>query len=688
MAGTLRIARGRRPARVAWGALLGAACLVGGPRWLFAQSSSTAGEAAPALRLVATGDTVLVYLTAAPPAAGGWVVSRRLVVAGAETWTRRTAAPVEPVRDPGVAAGRLGPDLPTAMRAVRATDEPEMLRRLALDPFAAGVLSLLSRNAALVLGRLFVDTAASRGAEYEYRVAYTGASGEETGRLLTGRVRVADVTPLPPPAPAARGADHEIVLAWHYPPFTGAPTDLVIGFHVYRADGSSPGTGRRLTTTPVLRNDAPGAVLEFRDVEPANGVPYRYTLTAVDVAGRESAPSPAVAARARDVTPPGIPTGLAVRNGDGVVTVTWRLSPETDAAGYHIERSTGLSHPYTRLDRALLPASQPLWTDTVAGGRQYFYRVVAVDSVGNASAPSNPVSAQPEDRTPPAPPTALSATAVDRRLTIRWTASPSRDVRGYYVYRGESGRFVRLVASPVEALTFTDSGYGGNAGTLARLTPGARYVVRVSAVDSAFNESAKVETRVLVPDDQPPEPPSALRVENVRGRYVHVSWDASGDRDVARYVLARSGGGAPAPAAMTFPAAAREWRDTSVVHARRYVYRLTAVDSAGNASVAVTDSVLFRDFTPPPAPRAASARLVAGTVEVRWERVVAQELAGYNVYRATLPTGVYTRLTSAPVTGLMFADSTGRAGLFYSVRAVDRSGSESAASPVAGVTSR
>ncbi len=102
----------------------------------------------------------------------------------------------------------------------------------------------------------------------------------------------------------------------------------------------------------------------------------------------------------------------------------------------------------------------------------------------------------------------------------------------------------------------------------------------------------------------------------------------------------------------------------------------------------MTDSVTFRDFTPPPAPRAASARLVAGTVEVRWERVVASELAGYNVYRATLPTGVYTRLTPVPLTGLAFADSTGRAGLFYRVRAVDRSGNESAASPVAAVASR
>jgi fibronectin type 3 domain-containing protein len=657
-----------------------------------ALATRVSAQAPGALRLVAKNDTVLVYVAAGPvSAAGGFTVSRRLVAAagGPAEWVRRTVAPVEPVRDPSVAAGRLGPDLALAMRAVRAVDAPEMLRRLSGDPFAAGVLSLLSRNAASVLGRLFVDTAASPGAEYEYRVAFTGAAGAETGRVLTARVRVTDVTPVPPPAPTARSSDHEIALTWRYPAFTGEATDFVVGFHVYRASGASPGGGgRRLTATPVLRNDAPGAALAFRDDEPANGVPYRYWVTAVDVAGRESAPSAALTAQAKDVTPPGMPTGLAVRNGDGAVTIVWNLAPESDVAGYHIERSTGLSHPYARLDRTLIPAAQPLWTDSVSGGRQYFYRVVAVDSAGNVSGPSNPVSAEPDDRTPPSPPAALSATAAERRLTIRWTASPSRDVRGYYIYRGESGRFVRLVASPVAALTFTDSGYGGNTGALARLTPGARYVVRVSAVDSAFNESVKAETQVLVPDDQPPAPPSALRVQNVRGRFVSVSWDASGDRDVARYVLARSGGGARVPLGQTFPAAAREWRDTSVAHGTAYVYRLTAVDSAGNVSGPVIDSVLFRDFTPPPAPRAAVARVADGGVRVTWERVVSAELAGYRVYRSTLPTGVYQRLTPVPVPALAFTDSTGHAGVFYTVRAVDRSGNESAASPAAAVTSR
>jgi fibronectin type 3 domain-containing protein len=491
---------------------------------------------------------------------------------------------------------------------------------------------------------------------------------------------VADIPPAPPQPPLARGSDHEVLLNWRYPKYQGAAGDLVVGFHVYRGRGAT-GPMQRLTGTPVLRNDAATGPLEFRDTEPANGVAYRYQLTAVDLVGRESEPTAPVTGLAVDRTPPGVATDLAVQNGDGTVVVSWRRAPEIDAAGYHLERSTGLSRPFTRLDRTLIPADQPIWTDTLPGGRQYFYRVIVVDSAGNVSIPSNAIAAFPVDHTPPAPPSAVTATVAQHHLSVHWAGSPSRDVRGYYVYRGEGAdRLVRLTQLPIATTQFADSGYAGSG-----LTPGRTYLVRVSAVDSAFNESGKVETRVLVPDDRPPSPPTGFHLQDVRGRYVAVSWSASSALDVAAYVLTRGASDTAPAVTIRLPGDARAWNDTAVVHGRRYTYRLTATDSAGNVSAAVTDSMEFRDFTPPPPPRAASARVVGHAVEIRWERVVSRELVGYHVYRATLPTGLYRRLTTAPVAALVFTDSTGTAGLFYTVRAVDRSHNESSPSPVAEV---
>jgi hypothetical protein len=68
-------------------------------------------------------------------------------------------------------------------------------------------------------------------------------------------------------------------------------------------------------------------------------------------------------------------------------------------------------------------------------------------------------------------------------------------------------------------------------------------------------------------------------------------------------------------------------------------------------------------------------------VDVSWERAVAEDLVGYHVYRALVPTGAWERLTDAPVVELRFSDADGRADHYYSIRAVDSSANESASSP-------
>ncbi len=64
---------------------------------------------------------------------------------------------------------------------------------------------------------------------------------------------------------------------------------------------------------------------------------------------------------------------------------------------------------------------------------------------------------------------------------------------------------------------------------------------------------------------------------------------------------------------------------------------------------------------------------------------MAADLAGYNVYRSNIPTGVFQRVGTVPAATLTFTDPQGKAGLFYHIKAVDRSGNESRRSPVADV---
>lgn len=631
----------------------------------------------PPLMVAATGDSVRILLTDAPPLFAGFNVYRS--AAGGQP-QRLTSEPVQRVRDPSVAAALIGADLPAVMAAVQSTEPGEMLRRLERDDFAGDIMSMLYPAVAQVLGRFWVDTAAARNATYEYRVVFTNARGEETGRGASARVVVTDVIPAPPSSVRATPGDRGVQLGWSYPRWRGESRDLVIGFHVYRGEGTGP--LRRVSPGPVLRDDA--APMSYDDSTARAGVRYRYELRAVDIARRESAPSTAVSVVPVDRTRPALARALAADPGDGRVRLTWRAAPEPDVAGYHVERATGLDQPYRRLTTALVPASRPLYDDTtVTGGTPYFYRVVVLDEAGNASPPSTAISALPVDKTPPLPPSGVIVRAANRRLTMRWTASPSRDVQGYYLYRGDSPeRLVRLVRQPVSGTTFVDSGYAG-----AGLSPGGRYTIHVAAVDRSYNESAPVPAEIAVPDDDPPAPPTGVQVRNALGRAVEITWSASPSVDVAAYVVTRvelsagsrsPGARAAAPRSDTVRVASGgRMRDTIVAAGRRYAYGLVALDSAGNRSAAAADTVEFNDLAAPPAPRHATATVMGTGVRVSWERVVEQGLVGYHVYRAAIPTGVFERVTRAPVTDTFLVDATGRADVYYRVRAVDASGNES-----------
>jgi fibronectin type 3 domain-containing protein len=623
--------------------------------------------------LVAHGDSVRLLLTESPPTFGGFVVDRRLA-GGASSWQRLTPEPIRRVTQPAMAAGLIGADLPAVREALGTDDDGELLRRLQGDDFAGYVLSLLHPQVAVVLGRLFADGGLQRNASYEYRVAITDNRGAETGPQIVGSVRVADVVPASPTGVTATPARGAITVSWSYPPYAGSPTDLVIGFHVYRADVAG-GAATRITARPIVRNDV--GPLELVDTLAADGARYRYEVRAVDIVRRESAPGTTAGAAAMDATPPRMPTGVTAQPGDGVVSVAWVPTPDTDLAGYHVERSLGLDQPFQRLTAAPVGPTTPYADRTAVGGTPYFYRVVAVDVSGNEGRPSNAIAALPTDQTPPAPPTGVSAVARGRALEVSWTASTSPDVRGYYVYRGEGAdRLVRLVEQPVGGTSFVDSGYGG-----AGLSPGGRYTVRVAAVDYSFNESAPVDAEIAVPDDEAPAAPTALAATNVLGRYVEVTWSPSPSLDVRVYEVRRSAAGEPAGVIAESSAESRTARDSAAVAGATYSYQVVAVDSAGNRGDSATVSLLFADPTPPPAPRYVSAVLTGAGVDVSWERVVADDLAGYHVYRALVPTGVFERLTDAPITTLDFSDPTGRAEHYYSIRAVDRSTNESAASP-------
>ena len=94
--------------------------------------------------------------------------------------------------------------------------------------------------------------------------------------------------------------------------------------------------------------------------------------------------------------------------------------------------------------------------------------------------------------------------------------------------------------------------------------------------------------------------------------------------------------------------------------------------------------IILVDVYPPPAPKRLDALSEGNLVRLLWDPVDAPDLAGYLVFRSQ-DGGVPEPLTKEPLTDPFFTDETARQGARYryTVRAVDRTGNQSAPSPEA-----
>jgi hypothetical protein len=171
-----------------------------------------------------------------------------------------------------------------------------------------------------------------------------------------------------------------------------------VGYRVFRAeeDGGAAAVPGRFPA-PVLAGVTP--VAAYRDTQFEFGRRYVYTVRTVaqaEGAAVESDPSAPASVLAADTFPPGAPPGLVVvavaATGDTPphLELSWGISAENDLAGYHVYRSHREDTQGERVTRELLFV--PTFRDTsVTPGRRYFYRVTALDRLGNESAPSPPV---------------------------------------------------------------------------------------------------------------------------------------------------------------------------------------------------------------------------------------------------------------------------------------------------------
>ncbi len=205
--------------------------------------------------------------------------------------------------------------------------------------------------------------------------------------------------------------EKEIELNWT-PPRQESAAGGIAGYRVYRGElpPNTPIPSEAVTDISRLKMSVPLTLLgpaagnSFRDTEFTFGTTYVYAVrSVVDEQGQpvESGDSAPLIVTPKDTFPPAAPQRLvavpisdeqATGNGGGHIELSWDINQEPDLQGYWVYRSEQPGTTGLRINKILL-LTPTLRDNNAVAGKQYTYRVTAVDRSGNESPFSSPVTA-------------------------------------------------------------------------------------------------------------------------------------------------------------------------------------------------------------------------------------------------------------------------------------------------------
>ena len=498
----------------------------------------------------------------------------------------------------------------------------------------------------------YFDTNLTPVTGYSYQVQAVDAAGNTSALsdpYTISTLAAADITPPSVPTVPTIGSVTGSTVSVSWPASSDDTT--VAGYHVYR-NGTRVGTVTNGTS--------------FQDTGLTDATAYQYQVDAYDPSGNTSAESVAVTAVTPDVTPPSVPSNLAISTPSyQEADLSWQGAHDNvGVTNYNIYRNgnlVGSSSSTTFNDTGLSPQTN------------YQYTLTAADAAGNVSAPTTVTSVTTPalpDSTPPSVPagvTAVAATPV--QVNVSWQASTDNvGVAGYHVYRNGL-----LVATITTGTTYPDVG----------VVDASSYTYTVDAFDAAGNSSlASSPVAVTTPDGTPPTVPTGLNATATAYNQVTLAWSASADNvGVASYTISRGG-----QIIATVAAGTTVYSDQSVTPSTTFSYTVSAVDAAGNtsapSSTATVTTPAMPDTTPPTVPLNVAAKATSGTqVNVTWSAAADNVgVTGYQIFRNGNAVGT--------TTGLSFADT----GLHdvttyrYTVDAYDAAGNTSSVSSSVSAT--
>ncbi|MEO1368882.1 MAG: hypothetical protein AAFX50_17030, partial [Acidobacteriota bacterium] len=409
-----------------------------------------------------------------------------------------------------------------------------------------------------------------------WRLASRDAVGNQSGFSAADDFTV-DVTPpdvpiLTPVTPDPT-SDRRPSLGW------GAVADAV----AYRVQVSTdPGFATTLHDVSIAATAyTPGADL------PEGAIYWR--VASRDVAENDSAFSAAETFEV-DVTPPGVPTPVAVTpdpTSNRRPPLSWGAVP--GAADYRVQVATDAGFTALLVDVTVAGIAWTPQADLPDG--PIFWRVASRDAPGNASAFSS-ADAFTIDSTPPDTPVLNPVTpdpTTDPRPTLSWNAV--NDAVEYRLVMDFTGRGAFLsVTIPGNSFVPTED------------LPDGRFSWFVFSRDALGNESAASTAGSFTVDTTPPEVPVPVAVtpDPTTDPRPTLAWGASADAADYRVQVATDAGFAALVFDVTV--AGTTWTPQADLPDGPIFWRVASRDAPGNASAFSAADAFTVDATPPDIP--------------------------------------------------------------------------------------
>jgi hypothetical protein len=312
----------------------------------------------------------------------------------------------------------------------------------------------------------------------------------------------------------------------------------------------------------------------------------------------------------RDPIKPETPTTLIGKTSSNKVILSWNSSKDIDLKGYNIYRSLD-NETFVKLNSLLL-SSPNFVDDSTEYGKNYFYKITAIDTADNESESSLSIGVYVTD--PATSWTEDSSSFIT--TTGKWNSATNTKFTDYsLVYSGQSGASAELTffGSGIRWFALTSPNYG-----LADVYIDDKFVKQVNLYSSktlysqlVFEElelvkgihtiklvnkgtlgdllgkgtNINIDALDIFEDKDPkkPETPTSL-IGRTSSNIVILSWNSNKDLDLMGYNIYRSLDNETFVKLNSLLLTSLNFMDDSTEYGKNYFYKITAVDTAGNES--------------------------------------------------------------------------------------------------------